>query len=324
MNNYKEIFRTIVEQTRGYLKQNNIKTMVLGISGGIDSTVTAAICREVQRQFPKEEYRFIGVSLPCSSNAQDERDSADSTIGAFCNYTDSITHNLQKEFSMIRGAFEDDYNWLKVAETKIAQGNIKARLRMMYLYNLASLTNGIVMDTDNLTEHYLGFWTIHGDVGDFNPIGGLWKHEVYGLAKWLANEYYQDFPEQMGNEASRCINALRKAIVITPTDGNGVKVGGDLAQIAPGLTYDQVDDVLIWFLNPKNNIKYYWKNYSEVDWPEHIRHSYYDICDKYGDDSVKMIVKRHMNSEFKRKRLPIAIEREEYKDNVVDQYQRLQ
>lgn len=322
MNDYKNIFEVIVTKTADYLKTNGLKTMILGISGGIDSTVTAAICREVQRKHP--EYRFIGVSLPCSSNAQDERDSAALTIGAFCKYTDSITHNLQREYSMIRGAFEDDYNWLKVEETKIAQGNIKARLRMMYLYNLASLAHGIVMDTDNLTEHYLGFWTIHGDVGDFNPIGGLWKHEVYGLAKWLANEYYQDFPEQMGNEASRCINALRKAIVITPTDGNGVKVGGDLAQIAPGLTYDQVDDVLIWFLNPKNNLKYYWKNYSEADWPEHVRHSYYEMCDKYGEESIKMIVNRHMNSEFKRKRLPIAIEREEYKYNIVDQYQRLQ
>ena len=138
MNNYKEIFATIVNQTREYLVQNNIKTMVLGISGGIDSTVTAAICREVQRQFPNDNFRFIGVSLPCSTNAQDERDSASSTIGAFCEYTDSITHSLQKEFSMIRGAFEDDYNWLKVEETMIALGNIKARLRMMYLYNIAS------------------------------------------------------------------------------------------------------------------------------------------------------------------------------------------
>ena len=314
MTDYKKIFVEIVNQTRDYLIQNNIKTMVLGVSGGIDSTVTAAICHEVKRQFPKDGFRLILVALPCSTNAQDERHSAEQTISAFGEYTDSMTHSLQKEFSMICGAFEDDYNWLKVAETKVALGNIKARLRMMYLYNLASLTNGIVMDTDNLTEHYLGFWTIHGDVGDFNPIGGLWKHEVYGLAKWMSNEYYQDFPHQMSGWASRCINALRTACVLVPTDGNGVKVGGDLAQIAPGLTYDQVDDVLMWFLNPKTNLKHYWKHFSEGEWPEHVRHSYYEMCDKYGEESVKMIIDRHLKSEFKRKRLPIAIERDSYKE----------
>lgn len=319
--NYEQVFNTIVEKTYEYIKENGRKAMVLGISGGIDSTVTAAICAEVHRKYP--EIRFIGVSLPCSTNSQDERHSAEKTLDAFCDYTERITESLQKEFSFLRETFANGYNWLKVTENKVALGNIKARLRMMYLYNLAGLCDGLVMDTDNLTEHYLGFWTIHGDVGDFNPIGGLWKHEVYGLAKWLANEYYPNFPHQMSNMSSRCTIALRNACTLTPTDGNGVKVGGDLAQIAPGLTYDQVDDVLIWFLNPKTNLKHYWKHFSEAEWPEHVRHSYYEMCDKYGEESIKMIINRHMNSEFKRKRLPIAIEREEYKDNIVDKYQRL-
>lgn len=317
--NYKEVFETIVNKTYEYMLQNNRKTMVLGISGGIDSTVTAAICAEVHRRHT--DIRFIGISLPCSTNAQDERNSADKTLHAFCDYTDCIEESLQKEYSFLRQTFAESYNWLKLTENKTALGNIKARLRMMYLYNVAALSDGLVMDTDNLTEHYLGFWTIHGDVGDFNPIGGLWKHEVYGLAKWLCNEYYQDFPEQMSNYSSRCINALRAASILNPTDGNGVKVGGDLAQIAPGLTYAQVDDVLMWFLNPKNNLKYYWKNYSEAEWPEHVRHQYYEMQDKYGDKQVDMIINRHLNSEFKRKRLPIAIEREEYKDYISGQFE---
>ena len=54
------------------------------------------------------------------------------------------------------------------------------------------------MDTDNLTEHNLGFWTIHGDVADYNPIGGLWKHEVYELCKYIFTECYpQDPPTAM-------------------------------------------------------------------------------------------------------------------------------
>ena len=141
MTDYKNIFETMVEKTYQYLDQNKRKCMVLGVSGGIDSTVTAAICSEVNRLHP--EIRFIGVSLPCSTNSLDERHSADKTLKAFCNYTDSLEHNLQDVFSVIRSSFENDYNWLKVEESKISQGNIKARLRMMYLYNLASLTDGI-------------------------------------------------------------------------------------------------------------------------------------------------------------------------------------
>lgn len=57
----------------------------------------------------------------------------------------------------------------------------QARCRMMYLYDIASRHKGLVMSTDNQTEYQLGFWTIHGDVGDFDPIQDLWKTEVYEL-----------------------------------------------------------------------------------------------------------------------------------------------
>lgn len=296
MNDYRNIFEVMVNKTADYLKNNNLKTMVLGISGGIDSTVTAAICNEVVKHNP--ELRFIGVSLPCSTNGKEELNSAFSTITAFCEYKNSLEHNLQKEFSIIHELFSSDYDWLKLEDTKIAQGNIKARLRMMYLYNLASLTHGIVMDTDNLTEHYLGFWTIHGDVGDFNPIGGLWKHEVYELAKWLVNKFYDNTTD------SEKIIALRKAIVITPTDGNGVAVGGDMAQIAPGHTYEEVDDILFNYINAV-------QMHTEV-----FQLTMQMLYNKYGVETVDRVVKRHVNSEFKRKRLPLAIERYEYQKYI--------
>lgn len=296
MNNYKEIFEVMVNTTIEYLKNNNLKTMVLGISGGIDSTVTAAICNEVAKRNP--ELRFIGVSLPCSTNGQDERQSANATVKAFCTIENSIEHNIQKDFANIRDSFAEDYEWLKCESTPLANGNIKARIRMMYLYNLASLTRGIVMDTDNLTEHYLGFWTIHGDVGDYNPIGGLWKHEVYGLAKWLANEFYDNTTD------SEKIIALRKAIVIVPTDGNGVVAGGDMAQIAPGYTYEAVDDILITYLSAVGKHTDAYEN------------EMYMLNSKYGAETVERVLKRHRNSEFKRKRLPIAIERSEYQKYI--------
>ena len=168
----------------------------------------------------------------------------------------------------------------------------------MYLYNLASLTNGLVMDTDNLTEHYLGFWTIHGDVGDFNPIGGLWKHEVYELANWLVSEFYVEPKDHYK------IIAMKKAIDITPTDGNGVALGGDMAQIAPGHTYNDVDDILMTYLT---SIEMHTDAY---------QNAMYMLNEKYGAETVERVINRHVNSEFKRKRLPIAIERKEYQNFI--------
>ena len=282
---YQKVFETMVQETAKYLTNSGLKTMVLGLSGGIDSTVTAAICHEVVKRNPEQGFKFIGVSLPCSTNSKDENDSAMLALKGFC--TEYWVENLQKEYLLMKATCEQHYE-----STRVSQGNIKARLRMIYLYNIASVTKGMVMDTDNLTEHYLGFWTIHGDVADYNPIGGLWKHEVYELCKYL---YTNVFTNE--NEASN--QALKSAYGITPTDGNGVEAGGDMAQIAPGHTYEDVDDILNTYLQAKDN-------------EQQLAQAMNRLNKAYGNETVERVLARHRNSEFKRRRLPIAIERSLY------------
>jgi NAD+ synthetase len=282
---YKKVFETMVSETAKYLTNNHLKTMVLGLSGGLDSTVTSAICYEVVKRYPEQQFKFIGVSLPCSTNSAEENDSAYASMKAFC--TEGWVENLQKEYLLMKATCEQRY-----PSTHISQGNIKARLRMIYLYNLASVTGGLVMDTDNLTEHYLGFWTIHGDVADFNPIGGLWKHEVYELCKYLFTEVYTDADDWK-------YKALRSGYGITPTDGNGVAAGGDMAQIAPGHTYEEVDDILLSYLQTK-------------DQPELLKQETDRLNKAYGAETVERVLKRHHGSEFKRKRMPLVIERSLY------------
>lgn len=282
-------FFKIVKKTYEYMSSNSLSTMVLGVSGGIDSTVCAAICYEVEK-LSEGKIRLICVSLPCSSNADEENESAIDTMNAFSREEDHWIENLEKEYRFFKSTCESH-----VKSTEISQGNIKARLRMTYLYNVASVTNGIVIDTDNLTEHYLGFFTLHGDQGDFNPIGGLWKNEIYDLAKYLKRFYWPNH-----RDMSR---AIGKSVELTPTDGNGVKAGGDLAQIAPGLTYYDVDEVLQRYLEIKHL-------YGPVDPKQgYAIHELDDLYEKYGKDIVDGIIKRHLNSEFKRKKMPIVIER---------------
>ncbi len=271
----------MVSQTAKYLSENGLKTMILGLSGGLDSTVTAAICHEVVNQYPEHQFKFIGVSMPCTSNSVEENDSASMAMKAFCN--ESWVENLQAQYLLLKATCEQRY-----PSTPISQGNIKARLRMIYLYNLASVTGGLVMDTDNLTEHNLGFWTIHGDVADYNPIGGLWKHEVYELCKYIFTECYPQ-------DSDPRHQALQAAYDIMPTDGNGVAAGGDMAQIAPGHTYEDVDDILNTYLQ-------------HGDDEQHMKR----LIDAYSAETVERVLNRHRRSAFKRKRMPLVIERSLY------------
>ena len=264
--------------------QKTNKTVVLGMSGGIDSTVVSDLCKQAIDSYDGE-LTLIGVSMPCSTNQKDEEDSANATGKEFCNYFRVV--NLQDTFKSVedfcRRASDNE-------STPVSQGNIKARLRMITLYDIASKLGGIVMDTDNLTEHFLGFWTIHGDDGDFNPIGGLWKHEVYGLAKWLKENKFKDS------------KALEQAIAITPTDGNGVKAGGDLAQIAPGKTYDDVDEILHAWVGLDPRIK------RDVVASDYNYGVFKRLCEKHGKEAVEMVIERSIKSEFKRKQRPFVID----------------
>ena len=281
---YEKVFNNLVNGIIKYLTNNRIKTMVIGMSGGIDSTVVAALCKEVYNR-TNGEFELIGVSMPCSTNKVDENDAATAAGMEFC--TSFSIVSLESTFKAVETCCDIASN---IASTPISQGNIKARLRMLTLYDIASKVGGIVMDTDNLTEHFLGFWTIHGDDGDFNPIGGLWKHEVYGLAKWMKENVYKDS------------KALEASIALMPTDGNGVKEGGDLAQIAPGKTYDDVDEILHTWVGLDSRIKdSYIKN--------GFNHgAFAKLCEKHGYDIVEGVVMRSVRSEFKRKQRPFIID----------------
>ena len=150
------------------------------MSGGLDSTVCAAIGKTV---FDRYGVKLIGISLPCKTNTNLENDIASTAGSIFCNEYKCIN------IDTLYGASKYLCDTYEGESTQISQGNLKARIRMMMLYNAASINRGIVIDTDNLSEHYLGFWTLHGDVGDFKPIGNLWKSEVYELARYIREMY---------------------------------------------------------------------------------------------------------------------------------------
>lgn len=186
--NYEKVFCTLVDKTREYIQNNNLSAMVLGISGGIDSTVVAAICHEVSKQ---TGIPLIGRSLPIYKHADATFNESVLVGKASCNdfricpmtrlYLAALKEVYQVE-NMERHESTYSIEGLEQAngQTKVANGNIQARLRMMFLYNLASIHKGLVISTDNQTEYQLGFWTIHGDVGDLIP------YLAYGKQKCMS------------------------------------------------------------------------------------------------------------------------------------------
>jgi NAD+ synthetase len=294
ITDYSKVFWTLVKRTEDYICSNNLKCMVLGISGGIDSTVVAAICHEVSK---RTGVPLIGRSLPTKHNKEGEKSAALMVGKAFCNDFKevSIKYPYDAYLDFLEGVDEDI--------NPIADGNIQARLRMIYLYNLASVYRGLVMDTDNLTENNLGYFTIHGDVGDFNPIGCLWKTEVFKLAEWLFNEYKNNDYTYLTKA-----EAMWASLQLKPTAGLGI-TDSDLDEIGAD-SYDQVDYILQEILA--------WKKFK-------LKQGFYAFshemtCNDFLEDQqmldtpypiIEAVAKRHFASEFKRKQLPIKIPRNE-------------
>lgn len=277
---YKLFTERSINYLTSYIEENKLQSLVLGISGGIDSTVVAAIASVACK---KTGAKLIGRSLPAHTNNPDEINTAILVGQAFCDDFKEVA--IEKIYVKVADEFE--LNEGKMSTLQL--GNIKARLRMMYLYNLASIHRGCVLDTDNRTEHELGFWTIHGDVGDLNcGLIHLWKTEVYELADYLLEKQNQSDKYQ----------ALLASIKLTPTDGNGVMSGGDCAQF--GLdNYSQVDDVLKTMY------------FSNIEDETEKANEYIRLIDSYNEQGVDKVMVRHQNSAFKRLPQPIYPSKEE-------------
>jgi NAD+ synthetase len=306
---------------------NNLSAMVLGISGGIDSTVVAAICHEVSK---RTNIPLIGRSLPTKFNKEGETTTANLVGKAFCTDYKEVNLDLtyrklaydvafQEGFIDNSGPFDFDKKLPK--QTALANGNIQARLRMIYLYNLAGIHRGLVMDTDNLTENNLGYFTIHGDVGDFNPIGGLWKTEVFKLAEWLLSYYSFQLPHNMYEATSEQLEksgkifqqgrAIKESLKLKPTAGLGI-TNNDLEEIGAE-SYDQVDRILKEILAWKYMTL--WIDEVPIDQttPWEQRNAFLEEQQMLDTpiEVIMAVTDIHFKSEFKRKQLPIKISRDE-------------
>lgn len=269
-----KVFDIMVKHAMSYFRENNLHAAVLGISGGIDSTVVAYVFNEVEKRFNDENYdfRFIGISMPTETTDSDEFRISELVGHAFCPNNFKIMDITQEATSVTIPYVPECPEW----KNKFRIGNVKSRLRMIHLYDLANAYGGVVLGTDNYTEYLLGYSTIGGDgLFDYCPIQYLWKSEIYELANC-----FREIEKERENWEK--VHALDESIKIPPQAGLGIsKTDMDEIQ-AP--SYDVVDQILITYLVGADTS---------------------DIAD---EQVVNNVIKRHINSTYKRK-LPIIIER---------------
>ncbi|HIP48230.1 MAG TPA: NAD(+) synthase [Lutibacter sp.] len=177
--NTKKTTDFIVSWLSDYAKKANIKGFVLGISGGIDSAVTANLCA-------RTAYPVLCVEMPIHQ-AENQVKRGKKLIQQLKNSfpkTQSEIVDLTATFETFKQVIPTTENEAKV---NLSLANTRARLRMTTLFHLAGLHSYIVAGTGNKVEDFgVGFFTKYGDGGvDISPIADLMKSEVYQLAAYL-------------------------------------------------------------------------------------------------------------------------------------------
>ena len=223
--NAERVTEHIVNWLKNYALKAKVNGFVIGISGGIDSAVTSALCA-------KTGLKLICVELPIHQ--------AESQVNRALEHI----NNLKKEFTNVSSVkidltstFEEFKTNVPTSENKavldLALANTRARLRMTTLYYLAGLHGLLVAGTGNKVEDFgVGFYTKYGDGGvDLSPIADLLKSEVYELAAYL-----------------NIIESIQKA---APTDGLFGDSRTDEDQI--GATYDELEWAMKMLENGKKD-----------------------------------------------------------------------
>ncbi|EAM0964784.1 NAD+ synthase [Campylobacter jejuni] len=152
------------------VKNSQSQGVVLGLSGGIDSALVATLCKRALKE------NVFALLMPTQiSNKANLEDAL------------RLCADLNLEYKIIKiQSILDAFIKQSENTTLVSLGNFVARIRMSLLYDYSALKNSLVIGTSNKSELLLGYGTIYGDLAcAFNPIGSLYKSEIYALAKYL-------------------------------------------------------------------------------------------------------------------------------------------
>ncbi len=221
--NSKEKIDYISSWIKNYANSYNFDSLVVGISGGIDSAVTSTLCA-------KTFLKTIVVSMPILDH-QTLNERGENHI----NWLKENFKNVEKFDANLSEVFKLFQSVLKNNNSEHGYANTQARLRMTTLYQIAASNNGIVVGTGNKVEDFgIGFYTKYGDGGvDISPIADCLKTEIW----------------EIGEE----LNLNQEIIDAPPTDGLWNDGRTDEQQV--GLSYEEIEEAML-NENSSNRQKY--------------------------------------------------------------------
>ncbi|TMP28726.1 NAD(+) synthase [Pseudoalteromonas rubra] len=206
-------------------------SLVLGISGGVDSSTCGRLCQlaidELNAEQGCQDYQFIAMRLPYGTQA--DEDEAQQAL-AFIQPSKRLTVNIKAAADAmheqaLQAMQDSDTTVPNATLVDFVKGNVKARQRMVAQYEIAGLTRGLVVGTDHSAENITGFYTKFGDGAcDLAPLFGLSKRQVRALADYLG--------------------APQSLVHKTPTADLECDRPGLADEEALGLSYDDIDDFL--------------------------------------------------------------------------------
>mmetsp|Transcript_29009 Transcript_29009/g.37383 ORF Transcript_29009/g.37383 Transcript_29009/m.37383 type:complete len:295 (+) Transcript_29009:91-975(+) len=220
-----------VDFIKNRLKGSRCKALVLGISGGIDSSTCGRLAQlavnSLNEESQSQDYRFIAVRLPYGvQKDEDEAQLALSFIQPSCSVSVNIKDGVDGTHASTLAALEGtDLIPSESSKVDFVKGNVKARTRMVAQYEIAGLVGGLVLGTDHSAENVTGFYTKYGDGAcDLVPLFGLNKRQIRQIASHLGA------PEVLVN----------KVPTADLEELDPQKADEDALQ----LSYDQIDDFL--------------------------------------------------------------------------------
>ena len=204
-------------------------SLVIGVSGGIDSAVTSTLCA-------KTGCKTIAISMPIKQNLSQH----DLSL-KHLDWLNKNFNNVETKIIELDNVFQSFENTMADFNNSLAFANSRARLRMVTLYQIAQANKGIVVGTGNRVEDFgVGFYTKYGDGGvDISPIADCKRTDVWNIGKSLG--------------------VIDEIINASPTDGLWDDSRNDESQL--GLTYEQIEDAME---NPDSK---YLKRYQEIRGP---------------------------------------------------------
>jgi NAD+ synthase len=170
MSKYSQITEYLEYFLDNEVRKTGITNVVVGLSGGLDSAVVAVLAQKV---FGKD---LLCVKMPSQYSSQNSLDDAD----ALCR--DFNIQNTTVSIEPMLSAYEK----LNPSLDNLRKGNFSSRMRMATLFDISARENALVLGTSNKSELMLGYGTLYGDLASaINPIGDLYKSEVFELARYL-------------------------------------------------------------------------------------------------------------------------------------------